>query len=63
MKATINVKKGSGFENCNGKKFDVDFSKAVTCKGKIILPLKGVRDEYPNNYTDFSQDELIFSEQ
>jgi hypothetical protein len=63
MKAIINVRKGSGFEMHNGEKFEVDFSKVVTCKGKLIIPIKGVRKEYPNNYTDFSQDELIFIEQ
>jgi hypothetical protein len=61
MYATINVKKGSGFEKHNGEKFKVDFSKVITAAGKLIFPLKGVRKEYPNNYTDFTQDELIFS--
>lgn len=60
MKATINVKKGSGFENHNGQTFEIDLSKAITCKGKLIIPIKGVRPEFPNNFTDFSQDELIF---
>lgn len=60
MKAIINVKKGSGFENHNGQEFEVDLSKALTVKGKLIIPIKGVRPEFPDNYTDFSQDELFF---
>ena len=61
MKATINVRKSSPFAQYNGVKFDVDFSKAITCNGKLIISIKGVSKEYPNNYTDFTQDELIFS--
>lgn len=60
MKAIINVKKGSGFENHNGQEFEIDLTKAITCKGKLIIPIKGVRPEFPENYTDFLQDELIF---
>jgi hypothetical protein len=60
MKAIINVRKGSSFERHNGQEFDVDLTAAIACAGKLIIPIKGVRESYPNNYTDFSQDELIF---
>lgn len=61
MKATINVKKSSGFAKYNGMQFDVDPSKFLTIKGKILVPIRGINKDYPSNYTDFTQDELIFS--
>ena len=61
MKATINVKKGSSFEKYNGQEFKVDPCKFLTIRGKILVPIKGINPEYPSNYTDFTQDELIFS--
>lgn len=61
MKATINVKKGSSFAKYNGQTFIVDPAKFLTIKGKILVPIRGLNPEYPSNYTDFMQDELIFS--
>ena len=61
MKATINVKKGSSFAKYNGQIFEVNPSQFCTIKGKLLIPIRGVNPEYPSNYTDFTQDELIFS--
>ena len=61
MKAIINVKKQSVFAKFNKQAFEIDFTKAITCGGKLILPIKGVNPEFPNNYVDFSTDELLFS--
>jgi hypothetical protein len=61
MKVTINVKKGSSFEKYKGLTYEVDPHTFLTIKGKILVPIRGINPEYPNNYTDFTQDELIFS--
>lgn len=61
MKATINVKKGSSFAKYNGQTFEVKPSKFLTIRGKLLIPIRGLNPEYPSNYTDFTQDELIFS--
>jgi hypothetical protein len=61
MKATINVKKGSSFAKYNGQIFEIEPLKFLTVRGKLIIPIKGINSEYPLNYTDFTQDELIFS--
>lgn len=61
MKATINVKKGSSFAKYNGQTFEVDPRTFLTIRGKILVPIRGVNPEYPSNYTDFTQDEIIFS--
>lgn len=61
MKATINVKKGSSFAKYNGQTFEVNPSEFLVLRGKLLIPVKGVNLEYPSNYTDFTQDELIFS--
>lgn len=61
MKATINVKKGSSFAKYNGQTFNVEPSDFLTTRGKILVPIRGVQPEYPSNFTDFTQDELIFS--
>ena len=61
MKATINVKKGSSFAKYNGQTFKVDTRTFLTIRGKILVPIRGINPEYPSNYTDFTQDELIFS--
>lgn len=60
MKVTINVKKSSSFAKYNGKVFEVNPMKFITAKGKIVVPIRGLNPEYPSNYTDFNQDELIF---
>jgi len=61
MKATINVNKNSSFAKYNGMIFNIEPTKFFTVKGKILVPIKGVNPEYPLNKTDFTQDELIFS--
>lgn len=61
MKAIINVKKGSSFEKYNGQEFEVNPCDFLTARGKLIIPIKGLNPEYPSNFTDFTQDELIFS--
>jgi hypothetical protein len=61
MKATINVKKGSSFAKYNGQTFEINPSQFMTIRGKLLIPVRGVNPEYPSNYTDFKQDELIFS--
>jgi hypothetical protein len=60
MLVTINVKKKSSFAKYNGKTFEVNQSEFFTVKGKLIIPIKGINNEFPQNYTDFSQDEIIF---
>jgi hypothetical protein len=61
MKATINVKKSSSFAKYNGQTFEVDPCTFLTIRGKILVPIRGLNPEYPSNYTDFIQDEIIFS--
>jgi len=61
MKVTINVKKGSSFAKYNGQTFEVNPCTFLTIRGKILVPIKGINPEFPENYTDFTQDELIFS--
>lgn len=61
MQATINVKKGSSYTKYNGHTFTVDPSKFLTINGKILVPIQGLNPEYPKNYIDFTQDELLFS--
>lgn len=61
MKVTINVKKGSSLAKYNGQTFEVKPSEFMTIKGKLLIPIRGVNPEYPSNFTDFTHDELIFS--
>lgn len=61
MKATINVKKKSIYSCYNGQTFDIDPLDFLTVKGKIVVPIQGVNPMYPTLYTDFTQDELIFT--
>lgn len=61
MKATINTKPGSSFAKYNGQTFEVDPSQFMTIRGKLLIPIRGVNPEYPSNFTDFTHDELIFS--
>ncbi len=61
MKVTINVNKNSSFAKYNGLTFEVNPLSFLTIKGKILVPIRGLNPEYPSNYTDFNQDELLFS--
>jgi len=61
MKATINVKKGSSFAKYNGKSFEVNPCDFIPIKGKLLIPIRGLNPNFPDNYTDFTQDEIIFS--
>jgi hypothetical protein len=61
MKVTINVKRGSSFAKYNGQSFEVNPCNFLVLKGKLLIPIRGVNPEYPSNFTDFTQDELIFS--
>ena len=61
MLVTINVKKKSSFAKYNGKTFEVNPLEFFAIGGKLIIPIKGINNEFPQNYTDFSQDEIIFS--
>lgn len=60
MKAIINVPKGSAYARYNGKEFFITLFKAFAIKGKLLIPVKGVDPEHPDNFVDFNQDELIF---
>lgn len=45
----------------NGQTFEVNPSEFLVLRGKLLIPIRGVNPEYPSNYTDFTQDELIFT--
>ena len=60
MLATINVKNSSSFAKYNGKIFNVEVDKMIAVRGKLVIPIKGINPEFPDNYTDFTQDELLF---
>lgn len=57
MKAIINVNKASQYSKMNGLSFEV--KDVIEIKGKKVYGLLGVNPNFPNNQTDFSEDELI----
>jgi len=59
MKATINVKSANQYSNRNGETFEV--KDVLEIRGKKVYGLVGVNYEYPNNQTDFTEDEVIIS--
>jgi len=56
MKATINVKKASQYSKLNGQEFQV--KETFIIRNTRMYALAGVNPEWPNNTTDFSENEL-----
>lgn len=58
--AKLNVKKCNQYSALNGLSFQV--KDTYTCKGKMVYGLLGVNKQYPNNTTDFTQDEVVLED-
>jgi len=60
MWVVINVSSGSAYAHLNNKRFFVNPEDFLVIKGKVIVPIKGVDNHFPDNFTDFSIDELKY---
>lgn len=60
MWVVINVSSGSAYAHLNNKRFLVNPENFFVIKGTVIVPIKGVDNQFPDNHADFSINELKF---